>query len=87
MVFLPKHLFATARFSSFFDRNQHSQRACSSEAWGPVQAALKTCKCPQLEGPVLEPVLTFRVWVPGHCSGLENAELSSLFMVLAVLPF
>lgn len=88
MVFLPKHMVATARFFVFFcNRNAHSQRACFSEAWGLVQAALKTCKCRHFEGPVLEPVRTFRVWVPGHCSGPENAELSAFFRVLAVLPF
>ena len=50
-------------------------------------AALKTCKRRHFEGPVLEPVRTFQVWDPGHCSGLENAELSSLCRVSAVLPF
>ena len=87
MVFLPKHIFATALFFKFFNRNAHLQRACSCEAWGLVQAALKTCTRRHFEGPVLESVRTFRVWVPGHCSGLENAEMSSLCRVLAVLPF
>ena len=47
LPFLPKHIFAAPIFFKFsFYQNAHSQSACSSEAWGLVQAALKTCNRP-----------------------------------------
>ena len=42
------HICSSYVFQFFSYQSAHSQRACSSEAWALVQAALKKCNCPTL---------------------------------------